>query len=96
MSWIGVLWQDGLAPRQEVRGSEGVNWGDSNPKVSHPQEALFAVDPGRNWQKICAALIGRLLENSSSLRGGIWTRAAVMRLRRHPFARITREVQLYF
>lgn len=48
MSWIGVLWQDGLAPRQEVRGSEGVNWGDSNPKVSHPQEALFAVDPGRN------------------------------------------------
>lgn len=96
MSWIGVLWQDGLAPRQQVRGSEGMNQGDSNPKVGRPQEALFGVDPGRNWQEICSALIGRLLENSPRLRGGIWTRAVVMRLRRHAFARVAREVQLYF
>lgn len=61
---IGVLWQHAPAPGWQSRGSEGSHQGDPHPKVSRPQEALFAVDPGSNWQEMCAAPIGRLLENS--------------------------------
>lgn len=34
---------------------------------------------------MCAAPIGRLLENSPGLRGGLWTQTAAMRLWGHPF-----------